>query len=180
MSYTPPGAQRPSLVAVGSLSQESLGIEMRSLGLANAASATWPLTNLALFIPISLAQPYTALQLYSFNGATASGNIDLGIYDEAGNRLVSKGSTAQAGTNAHQFLDTTDTTLNGPGRYYFAVAMDNTTGTLFSCLPPNIWNARACGICEMTSAFPLPNPATMVTTTRTYCPVIGMLAEITS
>jgi hypothetical protein len=53
------------------------------------------------------------------NGATASGNMDVGIYDYAGTRLVSSGSTAQSGTSAFQDFDITDTLL-GPGIFYLA------------------------------------------------------------
>ena len=109
-------------------SLESLGAglmtDMKSI--TSAASATYVAANRAHYIPFVVSEPITVVQLFAYNGATASGNIDMGIYDAKGTKLVSIGSTAQAGTNALQTFDITDTVL-GSGRFYLAVAMDNAT-----------------------------------------------------
>jgi hypothetical protein len=136
-----------------------------------SASAAYPLANLALYIPFVVCQRVPVVRLFSNNGGGVSGNIDLGIYDHTGQRLVSTGSTAQAGVSAPQMF-TVAVTL-GAGRYYLAVAMDNTTGTL------RRYNLSAlhwvgAGVAEQTSAFPLPATATFATMTRAYMPIIGL------
>src|SRR5262245_52265293 len=61
---------------------------------ANATN-TWPSANLAIYIPVLVQSTMTAYQIVFVVG-TQSGNCDVGIYDELGNRIVSKGSTAVA------------------------------------------------------------------------------------
>lgn len=131
-------------------------------------SAAWPSANRAIFVPFNVYHTLTIVQMLVFNGATASGNIDVGLYDLGGARLVSIGSTAQAGTSAYQAFDITDTTLN-PGQYYMGVALDNATGTL------NRWSANAAewrglGLQQMASAFPLPATATFALVASAYLP----------
>ena len=106
--------------------------------------------------------------MLTFNGSTASGNIDVGIYDLGGAKLVSIGSTAQAGTSAYQVFDITDTTLY-PGQYYMAVAMDGTTGTLVRW-SPGAQECRNLAMQQMASAFPLPATATFASVASSYIP----------
>jgi hypothetical protein len=96
-------------------------------GATGLGSATFVAANRAIFQPFRVAEPCVIKQLYVHNGATASGNIDVGVYSMDGTQLVSTGSTAQSGTSNLQVFDVTDT-LIGRGAYYVAVAMDNTTG----------------------------------------------------
>lgn len=140
-------------------------------GGSTPASAAFPAANDALLVPFYLHHSVLVKRLYSINGATASGNIDLGIYSQDGARIVSIGSTAQSGTTTIQFFDITDTFLS-PGRYYIAVAMDNTTGTLFRS---NISVARlqALGMAKQATAFALPTSITFATVTALYLPLIG-------
>jgi hypothetical protein len=121
-------------------------------------------------VPVVLAIPVTVYQLAGFNGTVVSGNIDLGIYDANGGRLVSAGSTAQAGTTAAQVIDITDTLLT-PGVYYLAQSADNITATVHGS---NLGNQvlAACGVVQMLSAFPLPTTATFAGLTVSRAPVI--------
>ena len=166
---------RPRSVHVSTISPESLGL--RAVGITNAgiASAVWPSSNLAIFIPFTLPEASLALAMFSYNGATASGNLDVGLYKADGTRIVSMGSTAQAGTSALQTLDITDTTLPGGELLYLAMAMDNTTGTTFRLTgSSNVGQLRACGVMQMATAFPLPATATFATLTSNYAPVVGV------
>lgn len=125
---------------------------------AASTSGAWPTANTALFMPMLVPRPFIFKQVGLFNGATVSGNVDMGIYDPAGIRLVSSGSVAQAGTNVTQTIDITDTPVN-PGLYYLAIALNNGTGTTFRWTAvTNVW--RAAGILAMASAFNLPATAT--------------------
>lgn len=93
-------------------------------------SAAWPTQYKAIYVPIRVKKRMVIVKLGIANGATASDNLDLGLYDAVGTRLVSTGSTAQSGTTTEQVIDVTDTTI-GPGLYYLAACFSGTTGTVF-------------------------------------------------
>jgi hypothetical protein len=107
------------------------------------------------------------------NGTVVTGNIDVGIYDASGNRLVSAGSTVQAGTSAIQIFDITDTLLK-PGLHYMAIALSNNTGTLAGWSVGNAVDGRPFGLAQMASAFALPNPATLASYAQTFIPMVSM------
>lgn len=153
-----------------------VGIAIGALtGGTTPASSTFPASNDALFVPMCIQQGVLVKRLFSINGGTASGNIDMGIYSKDGARIVSIGSTAQSGTNAPQFFDITDTFL-GAGLYYLAVAMDNTTGTLFRA-NQSVTKQQAIGMAKATSAFALPASVTFAAVTGTFIPLIGAEVE---
>jgi hypothetical protein len=140
---------------------------------AGFGSVAWPSANLAIFVPFRLTRPMVITKLFVQNGGTVSGNIDLGIYDASGTKIVSTGSTAQAGTNGTQSIAVTSTEL-GPGLYYLAIALDNTTGQVFRftfsvCLDI----CKALGLAQQASAFALPANATFATIANNIVPVIG-------
>lgn len=148
-------------------------------GITVPTSSTYPAANRAIYIPLKITRPYIAKILWWLNGATASGNIDVGIYSNQGARIISTGSTAQAGTNVIQIVDIADTLL-APGLYYMAVAMDNTTGTLFRGTTSSALVSAIVGLLLQASAFPLPAIATFAThgATSGTVPLVG-LAERT-
>jgi hypothetical protein len=91
--------------------------------------------------------------------ATVAGNVDVGIYSEAGTRLVNSGSTAQAGTSTIQKVGIADTAI-GPGTYYFALTNSTTTATFSgSTASSQLAPASYCQA-ETTGAFGLPATAT--------------------
>jgi hypothetical protein len=118
--------QEYNRIVIGTASPESCP---EVAGCAAAVSAVWPAANTAIYIPFVVHQEMIAVKMGISNGATVSGNVDIGIYDDQQNRLVSKGSTAQSGVSAIQSFDITDTTLL-PGIYFMALNMDNVTGTV--------------------------------------------------
>jgi hypothetical protein len=129
-------------------------------------SGTWIAPNQALFFPIAIAHPWIVTKLWWQNGATVTGNVDCGLYTEEQNRILSTGSTAQAGPNAVQSVDVPDTVIPA-GTIYFALVMSS-TGTVWQ----NVNNGDAAGYIEsayiQTSALPLPATATFAS------PIIGM------
>jgi hypothetical protein len=136
---------------------------------------TWFSANAALFVPFRLSRPFVFNTIFVISG-TASGNIDVGVYSADGTRLVSKGSTAMAGTSVVQSFAVTSTTL-GPGQFYFAAAIDNTTGSvagLGAGAGAGIAYEKMFGMAQMASAFPLPATATFATVTTTNIPHIGI------
>jgi len=170
MPLTPPAIIRPTSVCINPFSVESLENTWR-ISTNGGASAAWFSANAAVFFPFYVSEPWTARKMFVVNGATASGNLDLGIYDAAGNRLVSSGSTAQSGTSDLQLVDITDTVLQPRTLYYAALAMDGTTGTTLRF--GATVNGKAMGLHQMASAFALPATATFATTT-TMVPFFGI------
>lgn len=170
------GQQGQVRAIITSLSFESIGVELTAFAAGAPASTAWSTANKAIFIPFMLQRSATIVKLFHSNGSTASGNIDMGIYNEGGTRQVSIGSTAQSGTSANQVFDITDTTLV-PGRYYLAVALDNATGTSLAvsgaALSPR--QSQMFGIMEQTSAFALPATATFApVSANVVVPVAGL------
>ncbi len=166
------------LVTINPYSLESLGSGLAVWGAGSmngAASAVYPTANLAIFIPFAITNPITIVNLFAYNGTVASGNIDIGIYDVAGTKIVSTGSTAQAGTSALQVIAPTSTQL-GAGVYYMAIAMDNTTGTLLrsNIAGQTVSLLKTVGMAQMATAFPLPAAATFETVSNAYIPLIGL------
>lgn len=140
------------------------------------ASAAFPTANKVLYVPIRIPSPIKVLQLYSSNGATASGNIDIGVYSKDGTKIISSGSTAQSGVNARQLFDVTDTQL-GRGLYYMGITMSNTTGTLFRAAP-SLAVLMALGLLTQTpGSFGLPANASFGAYVDAYFPICGILAQ---
>ena len=101
-----------------------------------------------------------------------TGKIDVGIYTVDGGRLVSSGSVIQTDANSLQEFDITDTAI-GPGLYYMAVSLDNTTNTLFR-YSTNAQNAKGFGLLQQASAHALPASATYAALTESIIPLIGL------
>lgn len=171
-----PQSQDFNSIVITPRSLDSIGAEVRLNGIT-AAAAAWPTSNKAIFVPFVVHQPFTVVKAFIEIGA-ASGNIDVGVYDDQKNLLVSDGGHAQAGANAIQTFDLTDTTLQ-PGVYYMAVAADNTTGTVFRfAFTNNLW-AGAAGVLMQTSAYPLPATANWAAAVDAYVPFLCLTSRTT-
>lgn len=160
----------PTVITPSSLF--SVGTDLAGHAEAAPASATWPTSNKAIFVPFWIPEAITVTQLFWRNGAAVSGNVDVGIYNSAGTRQISTTSTAQSGTNTIQSVDVADTALSA-GVYYLACALDNTTGTI------TVWTLTASqgqsmGLAVQTSAFALPATATLASYDTTALPWIGL------
>lgn len=156
------------------LSQECVGLEMSGWNItSNPASAVWVGTNVALYMPFTLQRPAIAYRLWIANGAAVSGNFDIGLFDMAGNKLVSSGATAQSGTSVRQVLDITDTLLPR-GTTWLGLSFDNVTATTLRSNPNALYLA-ALGVYQEASAYTLPATATYVRTTYAYLPHCGIL-----
>lgn len=141
------------------------------------ASGTWPTNNKIFYCPIRVPYPINVLQMYINNGAAVSGNVDVGIYGPAGARLVNSGSTAQAGTSAVQTIDITDTAI-GPGFFYLAMQVSNTTATNTKAAPLVAILSAYGVLMEAAGGFGLPATATFATTTSAYLPSFGIIAAL--
>ena len=90
------------------------------------SSTAWPATNRAIYLPFDLEENAIVGRFYFVNGS-ASGNIDLGIFEAAGGtKLVSTGSTAKTPATSCQYIGVTDYLLHA-GSYYYGAVVDGTT-----------------------------------------------------
>lgn len=150
-------------------SWNSLGPAIRAIRAAAPASTALT-ANRAYFIPFEVHETINVSSLWVMNGATVSGNLSVGIYNEAHSRLVVSANTAQSGINSVQAISITNTELS-PGRYYMAVAADNGTATLFAWSANNL-NATF-NFWHRATAFPLPQ-AGFDTLSTELLPLIGV------
>lgn len=137
------------------------------------ATPTWPVANLAIYVPIRVPIPVTVYQLCCGTGTGTTGNFDLGVYDSVGTRLVSTGSTAKSAASTERIIDVTDTLLL-PGLYYLAMNTDGTTAYVGSACGSN-GQAKLMGMRQQAvGAVALPATATFATAaTPTFVPAIG-------
>ncbi len=142
-----------------------------------AGSSTWPAVDRAIYVPVWVETEYVATT-FSLQVAIQSGNLDVGIYDEKGNRIVSKGSTA-VGTG----LQTVDLTasvtgtaspLLAPGIYFLAMCCDNTTASFVRILPTT-QAQEICGVQQQAlGSVTLGATATFANPASAYVPIISV------
>jgi len=167
------------LVTIHPFSLESIGNGVDSTGFVfnSIASAVYPTANLALFIPFSLSKSITIVKLFSYTGATKSGNIDMAIYSEDGTKLTSAAAVAQGTINVLQEFDITDIQI-GPGTFYMAVVLDNITGTLRRATSIGNIGPAVHGMAQMANAYPLPVTAVFAQIAGNYIPMIGLSTRV--
>lgn len=172
-----PQSRFEPLVTISPFSMESLGPYLAAgqtgANVNGTTSQVWPSANLALFIPFYVSRRTTITQIFCLNGATVAGNLDVGIYTQDGTRIVSSGSTAQAGANAIQALSITATQLSA-GVYYMAMSMSSATATIFRTTLFNNTATRSIGVAQMASALPLPATATFASATFGTIPLFAL------
>lgn len=150
------------------------------MGVGLPAVAAWPSANRAMYVPFVVETPFLAQMMFVLNG-TVAGNVDVGIYNDEGKRIVSKGTTAQAGATLLQSFDITDTVLL-PGVYYMAMASDSASGqymrwSINASATTGAQMAASMGVLQQASAFVLPATATFAVAQDSYVPDIGLLAR---
>lgn len=145
---------------------------------SSETSGAWPAANRAILIPVEIAVPRLVKQLAWLNGATASGNVDVGIYDLAGNRIVSGGGVAQTGTQTLQVSNIADTLLL-PGVYFMALAMDGTTGTARRINTISSTWLTVGGIRQASTAYPLPSTVTLAAPASAFVPLVCLAFQAT-
>lgn len=154
-----PETALPNLPTITTHSEESMGSVLRDFNFAAATSGSWPSSNHALFFPWRLESPIIIVKGFTVNGNTATGNIDIGVYDHEFNLLVSDGGSAMSGTATIQEFDITDTDLL-PGRYWLAIALSSTGSMIRTSTGADEVALAGAAILGMASAYPLPSTAT--------------------
>lgn len=140
------------------------------------ASTAWGTANMALYIPVSAVKRFICGRFWWTNGGVVSGNVDVGVFDQGGNKLDSCGAVAQAGTTTIQHA----AVLTGGalyGAYYIGIMCTSATATLIAGTVPHTAFARACGIKQQTGlGAALPTTATFSASTQTFIPHFGISA----
>lgn len=174
MSYTPAPA-KDKAVHRGMIGPQAHLSDVRTAlegwGAAAPAAQAWPLANLALGYPFQVTEVITVYGAWYAAGATAGGNLDIGIYDLSFARVVSTGTTARTAAAHTEITALTDTVLT-PGHYYAMMAadgVDNYAGWTLTAAGNN----EAQGFVEATSSFVLPSTITLARSTRTQIPYFG-------
>lgn len=115
--------------------------------------------NEAVFILFHVNTDITVRRMSAFVNS-ASGNIDVGIYELDGTRLVSSGSTVLA--NGGQIFDIADTPLTA-GRFYMSLVLSSVGGTrLWQWMNGDEGGSQShpsqgvIGMKKQIAAFPLP------------------------
>lgn len=139
------------------------------------AVGAWGAANTAYLVPVVVTRHFLVKNMAILNG-TVAGNVDVGIYDRWFNRLVSAGSTLQAGASAPQVFNVTDTWLT-PGLYFLAGAGSTvTTQQIFRITPSAAFLGRPCGVLS----FTIPGathvlPSTMATPSATGSSAVPLI-----
>lgn len=177
MLYGPP-PRGPIDAILSPWSYNSLGTQLFVASYEASSTGTWPAAGLLILVPFWIPSPVTVTKVWWSVGGAAAGDIDVGVYDEAANLLVSAGTTAAAGLNTIQSADVTDTVLQR-GRYYMGMCASSATMSVGRAAPAQAGVLQSWGCLEQTGiTLPLSsgaNPATFAKYTRTYIPQFGLV-----
>jgi len=168
---------RPNEHIITPLSYCANGVDMAGMVTPNYASATYPSSNLALACPFEIAGSFLVRKVFWFNGTTVgTNNVDVGVYDESGTRLVSGGGTLSAGASGTQEVDVTDTLLKA-GRYWLAYVQNGTTLTPIMSAS-GIALLRSMGCAQMATAYPLPTTFVPAAIANANFPLMGIASRV--
>lgn len=140
---------------------------------ATSGSAAWPTGSLAILLPFSLPAALQARRILWHNGSSVSGNVDAGVYNEDGTLVVAVGGVAQSGVSVAQSAALSAPTIIGPGSYFLALVIDNTTGTAWR-IAPNAAVLRGVGVQQASAAYPLPASLTLAAPANAMAPAISL------
>jgi hypothetical protein len=154
---------------------QDLYVETRAL-FQTQSDATWPVANLALYVPIYVHAPITVSAI-SWNNGSPAGNSSAGLYDEGGNRLVQTGVVAVAGSGAPQSVSVGPLTIPA-GRYWCGMAHSSATTTFRtfnSTLNVGPDANKWFGIGEeATTGTQVPTTMTPSVSARSYIPMLAL------
>lgn len=146
---------------------------------AATGSVTW-VANSAVYIPFHLPFSYNINRLYWINGGTiTSTNVDVGIYSNTGEKIVSIGPTAMSGASSIQFASISGTKIIQPGSYYIAWWCNGTTSRAHGVATAAQY-ARTCGILRQDSLTSgLPDVMTPIAYAPLGIPIVGFTRTLT-
>lgn len=171
-----PSAIDYSFPSISTVTTNSILLPILGVSNNSTTSTAWTSANLAIYIPFTIAHPFTPSKMWWINGVTVgTNNVDVGIYDSQGNQLFHSGSTLTSGVSVSQSVSVSSLTLQR-GTYYFAMAMDGTTDVLAQISIGAVFS-RAFGVLQQATAFPLPATATFATMTAVRFPIVGVTIQ---
>jgi hypothetical protein len=141
---------------------------------STAPVSSTSVANDAVYIPFWIPQTAVFVSGLVYNGSAPAGNCDIGIYDEAGNRLGSTGATAKSGASAIQRIALTASVTLTPGRYYMGYSESASTANSVFAWAAAVPMGRYVGMYRQATAHPLPNPATFATWASAIIPVFAI------
>lgn len=140
---------------------------------ADFTSAGWPANNQAIYVPIAMPARFTIARFLVANGAVASGTFDIGIFNNAGVKLHSTGSTSQVGTSQVQYVGVTDQSFP-PGNYFLGIVLSVTTGRVSFSNLGGTPDGEMCGsLLEVLGSAVLPTTMTPSARVRADYPCFG-------
>lgn len=143
-------------------------------GAALSMSSNWT-AQLAVYIPMSFPMAVPVKKLWWINGSNITSNSDVGIYDSAGNKIVSTGAIAGGTASQLTSNDVGDLTLP-PGEYYFAGWRATTDRFGLAGGIVHVTMLQAMGVrYEGSLASGLPSTATFATpASSVFFPILGV------
>lgn len=165
---------QPMPIRIHNVGRYGLSTDYANLNLGGVA---WPGANRALYFPVRIPRTFPVARGFVIQNGNAAGTQDIGVYDQAGNRLTNIGATARS-SNVCQHFDVTDVVL-GPGVYYFALLGSSTSGT-YDGLSMDARYLRAHGVLqEDVGATSLPSTMTPATVGQGTVPIFGFTSSAT-
>ena len=171
----PPYMSPLNQIAISVAHAECLGRDLNAVS-SVTSSAAWT-ANLCMYIPLLTTSPILVSRFYWVNGATVNGNTDVGIYSfDGATKIISTGATANAGTNAVQTVDVTDTTLAANASYWLALGSDSGTQTYFLDTPTTLM-LEFIGARQQASGYSsgLPSTISLDVPSVAVLPMFGLL-----
>jgi hypothetical protein len=104
------------------------GVGVGANFLQGSSTQTWITADLAQYIPVRIRRHVVAKKFWFSQGATGTNNIDIGIFDRGGTKVISTGLTAKAAATDCKIVDVTDTPLK-PDLYYLGMTCVSATAT---------------------------------------------------
>ena len=140
------------------------------------SSTAWGTQYRAIYVPVRVPERLTVVALGCATNSTGTNNLDIGIYDSAGRKIITTTSTAKVASATIQVVDIADTVIPGPGTFYLALNSAGTTDTFYAmdygAPVPCAWGVRT----ETLGSVTLPDTATWVTDNAlSWVPVITAL-----
>lgn len=125
-----------------------LGQAMRLATTGYTSSTYAPAASVAYYLPVTVHAPVTVTHIL-FRVYTQSGNMELGIYNEAFQAVYRQAVADPVPAAGFRSTNITDTDL-APGNYYLSLVTDNTTvrflsSTNFAYMVMNALGARCQG-----------------------------------
>lgn len=166
-----------TLPIITPFSPEATGVAIAAAAPGALASSTAFGANQAIYVPFVLEATFNCKKIFWHNGGTAAGNIDAGVYNEAGAKLGSTGATAQGTINVLQEVNVADFDIPA-GLNYLAMSVSSASATFFCNSAMSSITGKAIGLAVEAAAHPLPANFTLATYNLVRLPMFGISSRV--